>query len=136
MLAVRAESRRISRLPGVGPPKASQGMLIVAGPTGVSAHDGGTLHPEQQGRIFSVMDGVRDLDLEDGIRYVGVSRGGTRISHSGCTRPKYLDGLESFCRQGGGDIDPDTYARTDSFSAARRAAGAGLEAIRAMERAR
>ena len=32
-------------------------MLILAGPSGANAHDGGKFHPEQKGRIFSVMDG-------------------------------------------------------------------------------
>ena len=102
--------------------RAAQGLsrvLIVAGPSGASAHDGGTFHPEQQGRIFSVMDGVRDLHLEDDIHYVGAPEAElealTRV-HSA----KYLGELESFCMQGGGDIDPDTYARWDSFTAARR----------------
>ncbi len=107
-------------------------MLIVAGPSGASAHDGGASHPEQQGRIFSVMDGVRDLHLEGEIDYVGspeAELGDLARVHT----TKYLDELESFCREGGGDIDPDTYARLDSFAAARRAVGAGLEAIRALE---
>ena len=108
-------------------------MLIVAGPSGANEHDGGRFHPEQLGRIFSVMDGVRDLHLDDDINYVGSPEAEldalTRV-HS----IKYLDELDRFCRQGGGDLDPDTYAQTDSFSAARRAAGAGLEAIAALER--
>jgi acetoin utilization deacetylase AcuC-like enzyme len=107
-------------------------VLIVAGPSGANAHDGGTFHPEQQGRIFSVMDGVRDLHLDDDITYVGAPEAElealTRVHTT-----KYLNELESFCLQGGGDIDPDTYARSDSFAAARRAAGAGLEAIRTLE---
>jgi acetoin utilization deacetylase AcuC-like enzyme len=108
-------------------------MLIVAGPCGASAHDGGAAHPEQQSRIFSVMDGVRDLHLEDAITYVGSPEAELEALARVHTT-KYLDELEDFCRQGGGDIDPDTYARSDSFTAARRAAGAGLEAIRALER--
>ena len=44
-------------------------MLILAGPLSASTHDGGMLHPEQPGRIFSVMDGVRDLHLDDEINY-------------------------------------------------------------------
>ena len=108
-------------------------MLIVAGPSGACAHDGGRLHPEQQGRIFSVMDGVRDLYLDDEIEFVTTPKAGledlARV-HSA----EYLTELEAFCNQGGGDLDPDTYARSDSFSAARRAAGAGLEAIAALER--
>jgi len=45
----------------------------------------------------------------------------------------YLTELEAFCAKGGGDIDPDTFARRDSWDAARRAAGAGLAAISALE---
>ncbi len=108
-------------------------MLIVAGPSGANEHDGGRFHPEQLGRIFSVMDGVRDLHLDDDINYVG----SPEAEFDALTRVhsiKYLDELDRFCRQGGGDLDPDTYAQTDSFSAARRAAGAGLEAIAALER--
>ena len=79
-----------------------------------------------------MMDGVRDLHLDDGISYVDAPEADlealTRVHTT-----KYLDELDIFCLQGGGDIDPDTYAREDSFAAARRAAGAGLEAIRTLE---
>ena len=47
--------------------------------------------------------------------------------------PTYLARMESFCAEGGGDIDADTYARTDSWTAARRAAGAGLAALQTLE---
>lgn len=107
-------------------------MLIVAGPVGASAHDGGRLHPEQAGRIFSVMDGIRDLHLDDAVEYVGAPEA-ERDSLVRVHAPAYLDELESFCGAGGGDLDPDTYARADSFVTARRAAGAGLEALRALE---
>jgi acetoin utilization deacetylase AcuC-like enzyme len=46
----------------------------------------------------------------------------------------YLAALEAFCAEGGGDIDADTYARPDSWTAARRAAGAGLAALSELER--
>ena len=108
-------------------------MLILAGPSGATAHDGGRLHPEQPGRIFSVMDGVRDLHLDDEINYVTTPKAELDDLARVHSR-KYLDELERFCRQGGGDLDPDTYAKVDSFSAARRAVGAGLEAIVALER--
>jgi acetoin utilization deacetylase AcuC-like enzyme len=108
-------------------------MLILAGPSGASAHDGGKLHPEQPGRIFSVMDGVRDLHLDDEINYVTTPKAELDDLARVHSR-KYLDELDRFCRQGGGDLDPDTYAQVDSFSAARRAVGAGLEAIAALER--
>ena len=41
----------------------------------------------------------------------------------------YLQRLEEFCRAGGGDLDPDTFARPDSWEAALLSAGAGLQAI-------
>jgi len=108
-------------------------VLIVAGPSGACAHDGGRLHPEQQGRIFSVMDGVRDLNLDDEIEFVTTPKAEVQdLARVHST--KYLTELEAFCNEGGGDLDPDTYARSDSFGAARRAAGAGLEAIAALER--
>ena len=106
--------------------------LIVAGPTGTVEHDGGKFHPEQQARIFSVMNGIRALGLEDEVIYPQTPKAGltdlTRV-HS----LDYLTELEAFCVKGGGDIDPDTFARSDSWNAARRAAGAGLAAIAALE---
>ncbi len=47
--------------------------------------------------------------------------------------PEYLARLAALCAEGGGDIDADTYASADSWTAARRAAGAGLAALRALE---
>ena len=57
-------------------------------------------------------------------------------SLSGCQYPPaYLDALERFCRAGGGDIDADTTASAESWDAAVRAAGAGLDAIDRLDRA-
>ena len=41
----------------------------------------------------------------------------------------YLGELATFCEAGGGNLDPDTFAMTDSWSAACQAAGAGLMAV-------
>jgi acetoin utilization deacetylase AcuC-like enzyme len=106
--------------------------LIVAGPTGTVEHDGGTFHPEQQARLFSVMDGIRALGLETEVICPPTPKaelGDLSRVHS----IAYLTELEAFCAKGGGDIDPDTFARPDSWNAARRAAGAGLAAIAALE---
>ena len=46
----------------------------------------------------------------------------------------YLTRLEEFCRGGGGDLDPDTFARPDSWEAALLSAGAGLQAIDILRR--
>ncbi len=43
-------------------------------------------------------------------------------------------GLEALCADGGGHIDADTYASAGSWDTARRAAGAVLDAVDALER--
>jgi acetoin utilization deacetylase AcuC-like enzyme len=107
--------------------------LFLGGPTGSTSHDGGPHHPEQQGRIFAAMDGVRDLGLQDEIVHVPAEEASMedleRV-HS----VSYLRELEVLSEEGGGDIDPDTYIRSDSWTAARLAAGTALAAIREMER--
>jgi acetoin utilization deacetylase AcuC-like enzyme len=106
--------------------------LIVAGPTGTVEHDGGLFHPEQQARIFSVMKGIRALGLEDEVIHPPTPKAELRDLarvHS----IAYLTELEEFCARGGGDMDPDTFVRADSWNAARRAAGAGLAAIASLE---
>ena len=45
--------------------------------------------------------------------------------------PAYLAGLASFCAEGGGDIDADTYARPDSWTAAGAPRGPGWPRWRA-----
>jgi acetoin utilization deacetylase AcuC-like enzyme len=108
-------------------------VLVLAGPTGITEHDGGPYHPERPSRLLAVMDGVRALGLEDEIVspvVVEASLDELRRVHT----PDYLDAVEAFCRRGGGDIDPDTYARPDSWEAARRAAGAGLAALAELDR--
>ena len=106
--------------------------LIVAGPTGLIEHDGGPRHPERQVRVFAVMEGVRDLDLGDEIVYPEFGEAPLEVLARVHARA-YLNELDAFCAQGGGDIDPDTYARGDSWVAARRAAGAGLAALAELE---
>jgi acetoin utilization deacetylase AcuC-like enzyme len=106
--------------------------LVVAGPSGLSEHDGGPRHPERPSRLVAVMEGVRALGPEHEI----VSPDLREASMDELTRvhdPAYLARLESFCSAGGGDVDADTYARPDSWMAARRAAGAGLAALETLE---
>jgi acetoin utilization deacetylase AcuC-like enzyme len=78
------------------------------------------------------MNGIRALGLEDDVIHPPTPKAElTDLSrvHS----VAYLAELEAFCAKGGGDIDPDTFARSDSWNAARRAAGAGLAAIASLE---
>jgi len=102
--------------------------LVVAGPSGLSEHDGGPRHPEQPSRLVAVMEGVRALGPEHEVVSPAVSEA-SMDDLARVHERDYLDWLASFCAEGGGDIDADTYARPDSWTAARRAAGAGLAAL-------
>jgi acetoin utilization deacetylase AcuC-like enzyme len=107
-------------------------VLIVSGPIEGSGHHRAG-HPERPTRIDAVMLGVDDLHLGSDLQVVrGQPADRTqliRVHSAG-----YLDELAAFCREGGGDLDPDTYATVDSWSAACLAAGAGLTAIDALQR--
>ncbi len=106
--------------------------LVLAGPTGQHEHDGGADHPEQPARLGAVMQGVRALGGACEMvvpEFAEASIEDLARVHD----PTYLAALETFCHEGGGAIDADTYARPDSWRAARRAAGAGLAALAELE---
>ena len=48
------------------------------------------------------------------------------------TRTTYIRRIESFCRSGGGALDADTVVSEESWDAALRSAGAGLDAVTAL----
>jgi acetoin utilization deacetylase AcuC-like enzyme len=106
-------------------------MLIVGGPTGASEHDGGPFHPEQPRRIDAVMAGVHDLLLGGELVTVQAPMA-NREELARVHTSTYLQELEDFCERGGGNLDADTFASSDSWTAACRAAGAGLAAIDAL----
>ena len=97
--------------------------LIYADPTS-EAHDGGPDHPERPERLNACLDAVAQAGL-------------TPVTDLPCATDEqlarvhavaYLQRLERFCSRGGGQIDPDTYARPQSFEIARRASGAACKA--------
>lgn len=111
-------------------------MLTVIGPSGGTGtvHDGGG-HPERPARIDAVMDGVADVARELGSELEIVlpepaDAAALRRVHSAA----YLRQLEEFCDEGGGYLDPDTFARPDSWEAALLSAGAGLQAVEVLRR--
>jgi acetoin utilization deacetylase AcuC-like enzyme len=84
-------------------------------------------------RLVAVMDGVRALGTEQEI--VTLDFGEASMDELARVHdPAYLARLAAFCAAGGGDIDADTYATADSWRAARRAAGASVAALQALER--
>ena len=68
--------------------------LVVAGPSGIAEHDGGSYHPEQPARLFAVMEGVRALGLEDAVVYPAVSEASV-AALSRVHSPAYLAELEA-----------------------------------------
>jgi acetoin utilization deacetylase AcuC-like enzyme len=107
--------------------------LVVSGPTGESEHQLAG-HPERPARVAAAMAGIADLHLGTDLQMVPAYPAEmaqlTRV-HSAT----YLNELAAFCQRGGGQLDPDTYATAESWSAARGAAGAGLAAIEALRQA-
>jgi acetoin utilization deacetylase AcuC-like enzyme len=104
-------------------------LVTVIGPSGQASHDGGR-HPERPGRIDAVMAGVGEAGLELGSDLVVVpaelaSTAALERVHS----PAYVEQVRQLCAAGGGHLDPDTFARPDSWDAALRSAGAGLQAV-------
>ena len=103
-------------------------MLVVAGPVGEHEHDPGT-HPERPARLVAAMAGIADLDLGSDLRLLD-------------PEPATLDQLarvhdraflEWLASHPPGQLDPDTFLTADSFATARRAAGAGLAAVGALD---
>lgn len=88
-------------------------------------------HPERPERLAAAIEGVLSSDVET---QRVEARAATREELLAVHESEFLDQLQRFCVEGGGSIDPDTYAVERSWDAARYAAGAGLTAIEAIER--
>jgi acetoin utilization deacetylase AcuC-like enzyme len=107
-------------------------MLIVTQPRLDSEHRRPG-HPERPDRVTAALAGVADLHLGSDLEVVP-ALAAERAQLSRVHAAGYLDELAAFCREGGGDLDPDTYATAGSWDAACVAAGAGLAAIDALRR--
>jgi acetoin utilization deacetylase AcuC-like enzyme len=106
--------------------------LVVNDPLGDDVHlDPG--HPERPERSAAARDGIAELAL--GADEVRVSeRRATRVELARVHEGSYLDQLGAFCYEGGGNLDPDTYATYDSYDLAQRCAGAGLAVVDELRR--
>lgn len=95
-------------------------------------HDTGAWHPERAGRLEAVERGV----LSSGIHARRIDP--PEVDLEVLTRvhePTYVDAIRRFCAAGGGALDPDTVASSQSWEAALRAAGAGPAAVAELRRA-
>src|SRR5579864_2190057 len=98
--------------------------VVVAGPLVAPEHVYRG-HPERPSRVEAIAAGLDDLDLGSD-RVHARERVATFDELTTVHDPTYLRNLEAFCAEGGGKADPDTYATSVSWDAARAAAGAGL----------
>lgn len=88
-------------------------------------------HPERSGRLEASLAGIDAAGLRDAV----VTRVPRLAEVSELERvhdPAYVARVEQFCAAGGGALDPDTYAAPGSWTTARRAAGAVLDAVDAL----
>jgi acetoin utilization deacetylase AcuC-like enzyme len=88
-------------------------------------------HPERPARIDAVLAGVAEADLLDATRFER-PRLATVDELALVHDRRYVERIEQFCADGGGDLDADTSASPGSWDTSRRAAGAVLDAIDAL----
>jgi acetoin utilization deacetylase AcuC-like enzyme len=105
-------------------------MITLVGPVEAAMHRRPG-HPERPDRIGAVMDGIADLHLGRDLRVL-TSRPADTASLARVHAPDYLDAIHQFADEGGGALDPDTFATSASWDAACLSAGAGLVAIEAL----
>ena len=86
-------------------------------------------HPERVDRLTAALAGLRSsgADVVE-VEAPLVERGVLEQVHD----PRYIDDFHAFCADGGGAIDPDTYAVPATWEASLRAAGAGPAAVDAL----
>jgi acetoin utilization deacetylase AcuC-like enzyme len=104
-------------------------LFVVTHPS-FALHNTGMWHPERPDRLQAVDRGV---DLSDAtVRRVEAPPVDRHLLEEVHTRA-YIESIERLCREGGGPLDPDTFASEDTFDAAMRAAGAGPRAVELLE---
>lgn len=94
-------------------------------------HDTGLHHPERPARLHAVRKGLAEHALLDGLTVVC----SPLVSDEELTRvhpQRYVEAIDAFVSAGGGHLDPDTVVSARSAELARRAAGAGLDAVERM----
>ena len=96
-------------------------------------HDTPAWHPENKTRLDASLAGIHEADLTDAVEW----RIPELASVDDLARVhdrNYVESIESFCANGGGNLDADTTATPGSWLTARRSAGAVLGAIDALQR--
>ena len=106
-------------------------LLVLSAPD-LDSHVTPGWHPESQARLEAALGGIVAAGLSEAVEFripEQASVDAITLAHD----PAYIDALRRFCEAGGGELDPDTIATPGSWETARRAAGAVLEAIAALQ---
>lgn len=105
-------------------------LLLVSHDLGL-AHRAPPGHPECAERLTATLSGLRGARCD--IREI-VAPAVERTLLEEIHDASYIDEIRRFCSDGGGSLDPDTFAVRASWEAALHAAGAGPAAVDALER--
>lgn len=91
-------------------------------------HSAGRGHPESPERLHAAIRGARAAGLgEDLVEFTARAANVGEIERVHTSR--YRQALEKLCRDGGGQLDPDTGVVAASYRAAVHGAGAGIDAV-------
>ncbi len=107
--------------------RAAPTMLIMSTPIADAEHEEPG-HPERPERMIAARAGVDDVHLGDELGFAPLYSA-TRAELARVHDTHYLERLGALCYEGGGALDPDTYATYDTWSIAQLAAGAGLSVV-------
>lgn len=115
-------------------------MLFVGTDPRFADHDPGRGHPERPSRLEAVHAGLDQAAGDLGVASDDLltplpPRDATEEEIARVHTARHVGRLRSLAEHGGGSIDPDTVMSRGSWSAAIRAAGAGLAAVDALQEA-
>ena len=108
-------------------------MLLVCTDPLFEAHDPGRGHPERPERLRAVAAGIARAGMREAIVPL-VARDATDTELRSVHTAGHLAALAARANAGGGPLDIDTVMGSDSWAAARRAAGAGPSAAAELRR--
>lgn len=96
-------------------------------------HNAGPGHPESPDRLDAVLAGVKAAGLGSDVRWLEATSAPRSVLER-VHGAEALDSLAALSARGGGAIDADTRVSTESYEAARKAAGAGLDLIAELDK--
>jgi acetoin utilization deacetylase AcuC-like enzyme len=95
-------------------------------------HLAGPRHPERPERLAAVLASANRPELKEALRFAEPSAARLDQLQRAHTN-EHVERIQMICENGGGRLDPDTYASPDTWAAATMAAGSGLTAIDQLE---